>query len=83
MIAARFSPAAEPEAERVLRLGRVRIEVVLVEADDELLRLEAKPVVEQLDGLYVVRDDLHRVGAVTHHGRVVDRHVQRDIFMWI
>lgn len=44
------SPAPETQSECVLGLGRVRVEVVLVEADDELFRLEPKAIVQELSG---------------------------------
>ncbi len=49
-VPAGLSPAPETQSECVLGLGRVRVEVVLVEDDDELFRLKPKAIVQELSG---------------------------------
>lgn len=44
----------KPEAEGILGLARQRIEVVFVEADDELLGLEPEAVVQELWGMQCI-----------------------------
>ena len=42
------SPPPETQPESVLRLRRIRVQIVLIETNDELFRLEAEAVVQKL-----------------------------------
>ena len=69
---------SKPKAQCISARFRLRVQIILIESNDELFRFEPKLIVEYLQ---LTRLDTHGdcQNFTTHQGRVVGRHVEDDV----